>query len=606
MPEKGCGKTFNMPNTVRFLFVRLLALLFILSSGVSVNAASFDTTNLFVVLNNSNEFYASPDLPPVAVKALDDAKSRNDDIQSFTFTPKGGWILFDKNGGYETSDDGLPDKAKDKNDWPRRLNKSVRNFSFSPGNAWLILYQGKGYFGTGSPAFNKVQELLKQGHTVRSVSFGPGNDFVVLYDQTGISHGDVPKGLAKVLDDATTQNISLQCVAFCGRDWVCLAQDEWWTSDTNLLAAKVIEDDYQNGRHPRWIAFVPRQPQPDEISEEDFPRHDFQAWPAQIQAHFSRNTVGGYALLARYNGKIVVSRVGGYARMPYEKEGAATRWTAYTAMHVASVSKPITGTALMKLWEEKSKSFSFDGPFWPYVSDLFPDATEQSRQITLRQLMNHKSGLRESESVKSPLKDTAHALACPTNSAPGTLGFYNNMNYYLVRLVIEKISGEPYTQYVRNHVLIPCGAVHMDTKHDEPLPLLCYISKGQTNLPGNIMSDFTASAGAFGWYASSLELSAFVYGASSGKIISKNTSQFMFRNGFGWFPINSGDQIVGYAHNGGWTWSWTDSSVSTGGHASSLAIHFLDGVDVVVLVNSDQGGDLGKLLSDLWLGKVEQ
>ena len=159
------------------------------------------------------------------------------------------------------------------------------------------------------------------------------------------------------------------------------------------------------------LGAVTGRAQSGEISTNDFPKHDFQAWSEQVAAHFSQMTVGGYAFLARSNGEIVVSRVGGYARMPYEKLGGGMRWTALTPMQVASVSKAITGTALVKLWEEKHKGFSFDDPFWPYVKDSFPKATEQSRHITIRQLLNHKSGLLQTESISRPIKDAADALA---------------------------------------------------------------------------------------------------------------------------------------------------------------------------------------------------
>ena len=345
------------------------------------------------------------------------------------------------------------------------------------------------------------------------------------------------------------------------------------------------------------------------IFTNDFPKHDFQAWSDQVAAHFSQMTVGGFAFLARSNGEIVVSRVGGYARMPYEKLGAGMRWTALTPMQVASVSKAITGTALVKLWEEKHKAFSFDEPFWPYVKDSFPNATGQSRHITLRQLLNHTSGLLQSESISRPIKDAADALASATNGVPGLTSQYNNLNYYLLRLVIERISGEHYTQYVRDHVLRPCGAVNMTTRPEDPLPLLCYVSTGGTNLPGNAMPDFTSSAGAFGWYASTLDLSAFVYGASSGKLLSRESTEMMFHDGFGWSEFRSGNRVVGYGHSGGWSWFWSDTQVRTGGHASSYVVHFIDGVDAVILVNSDQAaqaGGLPRLLLDLWSGNSEK
>ena len=59
-------------------------------------------------------------------------------------------------------------------------------------------------------------------------------------------------------------------------------------------------------------------------------------------------------------------------------------------------------------------------------------------------------------------------LASLDNDLPGVRSYYNNLNYYLLRLLIEKVSGDPYAQYIKKQVLEPAGVTGMDTKSSEP------------------------------------------------------------------------------------------------------------------------------------------
>jgi len=299
-----------------------------------------------------------------------------------------------------------------------------------------------------------------------------------------------------------------------------------------------------------------------------FPQHDFQTWPEFFAAHLQTNSIHGYTFLALDHGKIVARGSGGYYRLP-PGNGDTIPWDTRRALHVASVSKSITATAVMKLWEEHH--FSLDASFWPYLKDLFPNATDASKQITIRQLLTHRSGLTQ-DAVD--IMSTARLLASLSNGPPGVRSHYNNLNYYILRLLIEKVSGEPYVQYVQNHVLKPAGA-NMDTKSKEPASW-----------------DATAFAGAIGWHASTSDLTAFLYGLSQGKILAPVTVEKMFHETLGWNPITLDGQIIGYHKNG--RWQTDDES----GEAAEIA-HFVDGVDVALLLNSPIHSQ-ARLLKDAW------
>jgi CubicO group peptidase (beta-lactamase class C family) len=302
-----------------------------------------------------------------------------------------------------------------------------------------------------------------------------------------------------------------------------------------------------------------------------FPQHDFQAWPGFFASHLPTNSINGYTFLARYHGKTVANGSSGYFQSPSETNSAAIPWDTQRTMHIASVSKAITATAVMKLYEEKHGQFSLDALVWPYLKDLFPNASTSSKQITIRQLLTHRSGLTQDA---ADILSTARVLTS-SNNKPGVRSYYNNLNFYILRLFIEKVSGEAYLQYVQNHVLKPAGALNMDTKSHEKAGL-----------------DASAFAGAIGWYASTSDLTAFLYGLSQGKIITQQSTEIMFHESFGWDPMMLDGQIIGYHKNGLWL------SDDGNGETSEVA-HFVDGVDVALLINSPTTSQT-RLLSKAW------
>lgn len=285
-----------------------------------------------------------------------------------------------------------------------------------------------------------------------------------------------------------------------------------------------------------------------------FPQHDFEVWHTFFEKHLGN--VKGYSFLASYHGTNVASGNKGNVWFP-EKDAKGIPWTTQEKMHVASVSKAITATAIMKLLEEKAGQVSLDEPFWPYLKNIFPNASTDSKQITIRQLLTHRSGLTDDA---ADTRSAAKLLATFTKH-PASGGFYNNLNFYILRLLIEQLSGEAYVPYVQNHVLIPAGITSMDTK------------SAQTGW------DATAFAGAIGWHASVTDITTYLYALSQGKIITKQSAEIMYHESLGWDPIQLGSQTIGYRKSGSWL-------TKKGQGETSEIVHFIDGTDVALLINS--------------------
>jgi CubicO group peptidase (beta-lactamase class C family) len=144
-----------------------------------------------------------------------------------------------------------------------------------------------------------------------------------------------------------------------------------------------------------------------------------------------------------------------------------------TMFRVASISKTVTTTALMKLYEKKS--FKLDDDISPYlgfkvVNPYFPD-----KVVTFRMLMSHTSSLLDGEAYDKFLMDTYQQNPPPplkkllleggeyyskslwNNREPGTYFSYCNLNFGIMGTLIEKISGKRFDIFIKENITGPLG-----------------------------------------------------------------------------------------------------------------------------------------------------
>jgi CubicO group peptidase (beta-lactamase class C family) len=120
---------------------------------------------------------------------------------------------------------------------------------------------------------------------------------------------------------------------------------------------------------------------------------------------------------------------------------------------IGSVTKQFTAVALLMLRDEGR--LSLDDDFTKYL----PDFPTQGRRITVRQLLNHTSGIKGYTElpqfgpmmVRDLPKDSLVALFAkePFNFEPGEREIYNNSAFFLAGLIIEKLSGQTYADFVK-------------------------------------------------------------------------------------------------------------------------------------------------------------
>lgn len=138
--------------------------------------------------------------------------------------------------------------------------------------------------------------------------------------------------------------------------------------------------------------------------------------------------------------------------------------TTDTLSSVASVSKMFAVTAVMQLADQGK--VDLDAPVTDYLPD-FKMADSRYKNITVRMLMNHSSGLMGSHYADSMFYADRNNLAHDhllenlrgerLKAEPGAFGCYCNDGFDVLELIAERVSGESYTDYLENHICKPLG-----------------------------------------------------------------------------------------------------------------------------------------------------
>jgi CubicO group peptidase (beta-lactamase class C family) len=161
-----------------------------------------------------------------------------------------------------------------------------------------------------------------------------------------------------------------------------------------------------------------------------------------------RGIFNGNILVAK-KGKVIYQHSWGYA------DGSRTKMlTPDLRFDIGSISKEFNGTGIMILKERGL--LSLDDP----ISKFLPALPAWSAKVKIRNLINYTSGIPPIEG-NSPEVDSVVLAKLMSLKAlsfePGTAYIYNHYNVYLQMRIIEKVSGMPYPDFIKAHILIPCG-----------------------------------------------------------------------------------------------------------------------------------------------------
>src|SRR5580692_10546675 len=171
-----------------------------------------------------------------------------------------------------------------------------------------------------------------------------------------------------------------------------------------------------------------------------------------VQAEMARQKIPGLALLVSRSGRVV--RAHGYGLANVELQVPVKPETIFQS---GSMGKQFTATAVMMLVEEGK--IGLEDP----LTKFFPGAPAAWTQVTIRELLSHSAGFTDYPKNFDMRKDYTEAQvlkiveAIPLAYTPGTRWSYSNLGYLTLGIVIHKVTGEFYGDFLQERIFRPLG-----------------------------------------------------------------------------------------------------------------------------------------------------
>jgi CubicO group peptidase (beta-lactamase class C family) len=188
----------------------------------------------------------------------------------------------------------------------------------------------------------------------------------------------------------------------------------------------------------------------------------------RIFANWSSRESPGCAVGVARNGQTILERAYGMANLEYDVPN-----TPSTIFEAGSVSKQFTAAAILLLAQQGK--LSLEDP----VSKHIPELPGYPTSITIRQMLNHTSGLRDWGTVAAatgwPRGTRAHAhphvldivsRQRSLNYAPGAEYLYSNTGYNLAAIIVARVSGMSFADFTRRNLFEPLGMTNTQWRDD--------------------------------------------------------------------------------------------------------------------------------------------
>lgn len=301
-----------------------------------------------------------------------------------------------------------------------------------------------------------------------------------------------------------------------------------------------------------------------------------------IAAEVLKAPVAGIAVGVAHAGDVIFTAAYGLAdvaeRTPLRMDDAH---------QIGSLTKQFTAAAVLQLIEQGR--MSLDDPIRKYL----PDFDTQGRTVTIHHLLNHTSGIRSYTSIygmnavpREAVLDTIQKH--PYDFEPGERYLYNNSGYYLLGVILEEVTGEPYAQYVEQRLFEPLGLTATSYCGYEGERVPVGYGPGPQGLATTLLSDmqFPGAAGAL--CSTVADLLRWQHALVTGQVVQPESYERMttpaalasgetMNYGYGLMRMTLEDRTV-VAHGGG-----------IPGFNTFLSWHPTDSIGVVVLVNTTPG-----------------
>jgi CubicO group peptidase (beta-lactamase class C family) len=316
-----------------------------------------------------------------------------------------------------------------------------------------------------------------------------------------------------------------------------------------------------------------------------------------ISLYHKYGQFNGSALVAD-NGKVVYKKGVGLANMEWDIPN-----TPETKFRLGSITKQFTATLILQLVEQGK--IKLDGKLIDYLPDYRKDTGEK---VTIHNLLSHTSGIPSYTSLPGFFQNVSRNpftvdefikkyASGDLEFEPGTKFVYDNSGYFLLGAIIEKVTGKPYEQVLKENIFDPVGMKNSGYDHWGTI-----ISKRATGYSRTARSyqtapylDMSIPYAAGSLYSTVEDLYLWDQALYGEKILSAKSKELMFRpnlNNYGYgFVIRNATlapptklAVPVIQHNGG-----------INGFSTVIARMTGDKRLIVLLDNAEDGQNLDKL-----------
>jgi CubicO group peptidase (beta-lactamase class C family) len=211
--------------------------------------------------------------------------------------------------------------------------------------------------------------------------------------------------------------------------------------------------------------------------------------------------------------------------------------TATTRFAIGSVTKQFTAAAILLL-QEKGLLHTTDK-----LSQHYPATPDAWKNITLQQLLRHTSGIPDGVMARGPAgfeqgqhspQDVIESVASrPLLFPPGSRMQYDNIGYLLLGLVIERVSGQSYTDFLQTHFFTP---LHMtDTGLGSTNAILLHRAYGYEPVGAALFTaspvPFTSAFAAGGLYSTGKDIAKWLIALHGGRVLKPDSYREMITPG---------------------------------------------------------------------------
>ncbi len=313
------------------------------------------------------------------------------------------------------------------------------------------------------------------------------------------------------------------------------------------------------------------------------------AFDKEMERFLRRWELKGATFALMHNDSLIYAKGYGYATDNAKSE-------VQNIFRIASASKLITATAIMKLVEQGTLSLDAQvfGREGILCDSIFLDLHKPNlTQITVEHLLRHTAGFSSPHGdpafsnytiarlLDKPLPLTLddmvlYATKSNLRYRPGTSYDYSNLGYLILTKIVEKSTGQEYEKFVKDSILAPAGCYDMhiarnfskNRRHNEVKyyevkeaeKVEAYDGSGRLTMKSDGGNNVSLLSGAGGWVASSVELLRFVAAIngnpSKPDILSRETVEIMTES-------TSQNRPIGWASTRGDEWLRSGSMAGT-------------------------------------------